>query len=585
MIETPSDASWPSPETDPVTRYALEVVSGQRPAGKWLRRACERHLWDSARAAAGTSAYRWRPELALKAIGLFRLFRHYKGEWGGQPIVLEPWQAFGVGSLFGWVEQDTGLRRFRNAFWELCRGNGKSTIAAGILILLTFFDDEPGAEGYAFATKKDQARIVFRTARQMVLRSPAIREFVTPLRHNLHCEDTESKLEALGADADTLDGLRPQCAVGDELHKQATPDLVEVMESGMGTRRQPLLLTLTTTGESDGLETVYGQHLSISHQVLDGFDADFDIPEWFAFIAGADPTDDWQLETTWEKANPNWGVSIKPAFVRKEFRKALANPAEQPKFRRYYCGQRVQALDAYFSLADWDACPPLPSELELRRCPSWIGIDLSSSIDVTAAVQVWRLAEDEIAVRPMFWLPDGLVVEGEAAARAQSLSERGGRDRVPYAQWHAEGHLQLTAGTTIDRTVVRRETVAVAQAWAVVAVCYDPWHAGEMTQAMQDEDHLVLVPIAQRFAMLSQPTKDVRDLILKRRVRHDRNPVMRWMVGNARPRFDDRENVMLCKRRSRGRIDGATALVTAMRGVRLAKPAPTYELLVIGGPR
>src|SRR5687767_14047727 len=219
MSGTNSESSWPSADEDPATLYALQVVHGQQLAGKWVRPACERHLRDKAAAERDETKWRWRPALGNRAIGLFKLFRHYKGKWGGQPVILELWQKFIVASIFGWVDRSSGLRRFRNAFVEMPRGQGKSTLAAGILIILTFFDNESGAEGYSFATKKDQARIVFKTARQMIMRSPALRELITVQRHNLHDEGTESKLEALGANEDTLDGLRPHCAVGDEIHK------------------------------------------------------------------------------------------------------------------------------------------------------------------------------------------------------------------------------------------------------------------------------------------------------------------------------------------------------------------------------
>jgi phage terminase large subunit-like protein len=557
-------------DADPVTAYARAVVDGDQPAGKWLRLAGQRHLRDVAAAAEDpTSVYHWRPDLADKAIRLFRLMKHYKGEWGGHPIVLEPWQQFIVGSVFGWVARETGFRRFRNCFVELARGNGKSTLAAGLLIILTFFDHEPGAEGYAFATKRDQALIVFRTARQMVLRSSAIREFVTVWRHNLHDDTSESKLEALGADADTLDGLRPHAAVGDEIHRHPTADVVEVIESGMGTRRQPLLFLITTAGESDGVDTVYGQQYSISTQVLEGA---VDIPEWFAFIAAADPEDDWAEETTWRKANPNWGVSVKPEFVRKEYQKALANPAEQPKFRRLYLGQKVSTVEAYLSLADWDACPPWPDEATLREAPCWLGLDLSSSVDVTAAVLVWRLGPDEIALRATCWLPGA------------NLEERRRRDRVPYHAW-AGSWLTLTEGNTIDRSEVRRAVAAQAKDWRVKAICYDPWQAAELVQQLQDDDGLPVLAVPQRFATLSEPTKALQALILRRRVRHDANPLLRWMVSNLAVRTDDRENMMPCKKRSRGRIDGLQATITALTQALVKPPAEsvyaTRDLLVL----
>jgi phage terminase large subunit-like protein len=301
------------------------------------------------------------------------------------PVRLEPWQQFIVGSLMGWVHRDTGMRRFRNAFIEVPRGQGKSTLAGGLMVILTFFDNESGAEGYSFATMKDQASICFRAGQQMLSRSldEDMKSHVTVTKYNLHSLATDSRMLALSSDSNTLDGLRPHFAVADEVHRHPSPALIEVMESGMGTRMQPMLFEITTAGEEDA--SVYGQHRLLSERILD---QTVPLEEWFCFIAAADPDDDWTQESTWIKANPNWNVSVKPDFIRKECKKALANPAEQAKFRRLYLGQKVQALESYFSLDDWKACPDLPEDAELLRVPCWMGLDLSSSIDVTAAVLV-----------------------------------------------------------------------------------------------------------------------------------------------------------------------------------------------------
>ena len=534
-------------------------MAGSVPAGKWHRAACARHLADMRASRTAVFPYRWEPIRAHKFFRFTRLCRHYKGEWAGQRIILAPWQQFALGSIFGWVHKKTQLRKYRNGFWEFPRGQGKSTMMGLVLLYLTFFDGEGGADGYTIATKKDQAKIVFNAARQMVLRSPALRKHISVKRYNLHNDATESRCEPLGANEDTLDGLRPQVAIADEVHKQATPDLIGVVEDGMGTRLQPFMGEITTAGEDDET-TVYGQHLRISHQVLDGA---IDVPEWFAMIAAADPNDDPFAEATWEKANPNYRVSVKPEHVRKVANLAKANPARLVAFCRNYLGLRLEGPDeAYFSRLHWDQCPALPSDDDLRAAPCWIGIDLSSSVDLTAAVLVWRL-DRGLAVRPYFWVP------------AMNVEDRARRDRVPYDAWIAQGLLSVTEGNTIDRTVIRRAVVALANEWRPQAIAYDPWHAGEMTQAMQDEDGLLMVPVPQQFSKLSEPTKRLQAAILEHGVPHDRHPIMRWMVGNARVRTDDKENVMLCKKRSRSRIDGLAAAVTALSLIQHA-PGPNY---------
>lgn len=530
-----------------MTAYAEAIVAGEFPAGKWHRLACQRHLDDQVRAARGEGRWKWRPELALKIIRFFGLLKHFKGEWGGQPIALERWQQFIIGILFGWVDGSTGLRRFRNAFIELPRGNGKSTMVGGLAVFMTFFDGEPGAEGYTFATKKDQAKIVFTAARQMVLRSRVIREFVQVLRHNLHAPDTESKLEALGANEDTLDGLRPHIAIGDEIHKHANPDLVDVIESGMGTRRQPLLVEITTAGEQ--MESVYGYHRNISEQVLDGV---IELDEWFAFVAAADPEDDWTAEATWRKANPNYGVSVKPDFVAKEAKKALANPNEQPKFRRLYLGQRVDAVDSYLPIGAWDACRDTVSDEELRAAPCYIGVDLSSRIDLTAAVNLWVLPDQRIVIRPKLWLP------------SEHLEDRRRRDRVPYPQWRDQGLLETTEGSVVDQQVIRRHLVAQREAWDVREIGYDPWNAHELMQQLKDQDELTVTEVRQGFQSMSAATKRFLELVLQGRLAHGGHAVLRWMAANMKVRTDPNENAMPCKKKSRQRIDGIVAAIIAL---------------------
>lgn len=439
-----------------------------------------------------------------------------------------------------------------------------STIAGGLLVMFGFFLDEGGAEAYSVATKKDQARISFQAGRQMLLRSRTLKKRVEIGKYNVSSLATESKMEALGADADTLDGLRPFIVVVDEVHKLPSSDLIDVMESGMGTRLDPLLFEITTAGADD--ESVYGQHFLLSTRVLD---QTIPLDEWFAFIASADPEDDWTSETTWRKANPNYGVSVKPEFLDKEVRKALANPAEQPRVRRLYLGQKIGSEGGYFSVDDWRACPDLPDDETLKRAPCWIGLDLSSSIDVTAAVLVWKLSEDEFALEPHFWLPK------------DNLQDRAHRDRVPYPLWVEQQYLNVTDGNTVDLGLVRREVAKLAKAWKVRHVCYDPWHAPEFVQNLKDADQVPVLSIKQSYELLSPATKRLQALILQRRIRHDANPLMTWMIGNAITRPDDKGNVLLSKKRSRGRIDGPQALVNVITQAGAKKPEP--QLFFLGG--
>src|SRR5580765_8247462 len=290
-----------------IDAYARDVAARRVPAGKYHRLACVRHLRDRVRERSADFPY----VLDLARVDRFVRFaarlRHYKGEWAGQYIRLQPHQKFRLGSIFGWVHVDTGWRRFRTAYNEIPRKNGKSLEAALVALYATFFDGEAGSEGYCVATKREQAKIVWGDCKRLVL-SSGLRARITVLQANLHRDDTASKLEPLGADHDSTDGLNPHLIINDEMHAQKDRGLLDVMETATGARRQSLNFQITTAG--DDLISPCGDQHHYACQILDRVIED---ETFFAFIAHADEGDDWTLEKTWKKANPNYGVSVKPA--------------------------------------------------------------------------------------------------------------------------------------------------------------------------------------------------------------------------------------------------------------------------------
>jgi hypothetical protein len=313
---------------NPIDAYARDVDSGRIPAGKYHRLACQRHLRDRQREGTPAFPYRFDMAKAQRFASFVGLLKHYKGEWAGTPIQLQPWQLFILGSLFGWVHAETGLRRFRSTYFEVPRKNGKSTIAATAALYLAFFDGEPGAEGYTVATKRDQAKIVFADAKKMV-ESSGLKSRIGVRVANLHRTDTSCKLEPLGADHDSTDGLNPHLVVIDEWHAYKDRGLIDVMETATGARRQPVIFGITTAG-NDPVSPCGDQH-DYACKVLDGVLVDESL---LTFVAHADLEDDWQAETTWAKANPNWNVSVKPDDMRALARKAANMPPRPPRSSR-----------------------------------------------------------------------------------------------------------------------------------------------------------------------------------------------------------------------------------------------------------
>jgi phage terminase large subunit-like protein len=412
----------------PVTSYARAVAEGQVLTGHLVRLACERHLEDLASGAG--RGLRFDPAAAHHAIEFFGYLRHSKGEWAGQTFTLAPWQAFIVGSLFGWRRAD-GLRRFRTAYCAVPRKNGKSSTSAGIGLYLLVADGERGAEVYSAATTRDQARIVFDEAKRMVASSPALRRRVEPLINNLHVAATASRFMPLSADSSTMDGLNVHGAIIDELHAHKTRGVVDVLDTATGARRQPLLFEITTAGYDR--HSICYEHHDYSGKVLGGVLQD---DSWFAYIAAADEGDDWTSPAVWRKANPNFGISVKEDDLARKAEKAIALPGAQNAFRRLHLNEWTEQAERWIDMAAWDACDG-PVDLEaLRGRPSFGGLDLSTTTDVTALAWVFPPygGDERWRVLSRYFVPE------------DNLRKRAERDRVPYDLWAAQGFIEATSG-------------------------------------------------------------------------------------------------------------------------------------------
>src|SRR5215831_13079073 len=383
---TPNPTRTNSPRTD-LDAYATAVVEGELPAGKYHRLACARHLRDRDRERTPEFPYRFAYPKAERFFRFAEKLRHYKGEWAGRRIVLEPHQRFRLGSLFAWVHVETGLRRFRVSYNELPRKNGKSLEAAIVALYLTFFDHEPGAEGYCIATKRDQAKIVFNDCKRLV-KSSRLRSRIRPLMANLSQESSASKLEPLGADRDSTDGLNPSLVTLDEAHAMKHRGMIDVMETATGSRRQPVINWITTAGNNP--VSPCGDQHHYACQVLEGVIVD---ETFLAFIAHADAEDEWTDEATWRKANPNYGISIKPEDLRALASKAAHIVTAQAAFKQKRLNIWVNNFQPWLSMDGWArgqvALTPAEFFEALRGRPCAIGIDMSSKIDLTAIVAMF----------------------------------------------------------------------------------------------------------------------------------------------------------------------------------------------------
>lgn len=489
------------------------------------------------------------------AVAFFeKLLMHSKGEWAGQPFRLQEWQRDDIiRPLFGWKRAD-GTRRYRHAYIEIPRKNGKSTLCSGIGLYLLLADGEPGAEVYSAAADRDQARIVFDEAKAMVESSPALSEYAKPLRNTIVVHSQRSFYRVLSADAYTKHGLNAHGILFDELHAQPNRELWDVLNTSTGARRQPLMVMITTAGVYDPESICWEQH-EYARQVLDGA---IDDPFFFAYIAAADEDDDWTSPVAWAKANPGLGVTIKHDYLDGECKRALASPAYQNTFRRLHLNQWTAQEERWLDLAAWNACKRELPDLSGRAC--FAGLDLSSTTDISAFVLCFPPKDEDEPywLLPFFWIP------------RDNLFERVRRDRVPYDAWLRDGLLEATPGNVIDYYYIEQTVRNLATEYDIQEIAFDRWGATLLYQRLE-EARQTMIQFGQGFASMSPPMKEFLKLVLSQRIAHNGNPVLRWMVDNVVARSDPAGNIKPDKAKSRNRIDGVVASIMALdRAVRYA---------------
>jgi phage terminase large subunit-like protein len=490
--------------------------------------------------------------------------KHYKGEWAGKPVILRPFQVFRLCSVFGWVHRSTGLRRFRIAYNELPRKNGKSLEAAIVVLYATFFDGEPGAEGFCLATKREQARIVFNDARALVL-SSGLRAVILPLTHTLSNLDTASKLEPISADSKTLDGLNAQVAVTDEFHAHPDRRLVDVVETSMGARRQPIHWQITTAGDS--MQSPCGDQHMYAIEVLEQRVTD---DTFFAFIAAADEGDDWTDPATWAKANPNFGISLYPDYFRALVTKALAIPGAAAEFKQKHLNQWINAGTPWLSIDHYKKGQTAWSFDDMRGQVCYIGIDLASKLDLMAAAAVFPPTPERRSWRAWVWawVPD------------EAIRERARRDRTPYDTWAELGELETVPGPRLSYRPVRALINQIKTTVTIEKIAIDPWHASEITEDLIAIDGFPaesVVEVPQTYAGISAAALECEAAIVEALLDCAGRVVVEMAVGNAVVQRDGKGNLFPVKNRSRGRIDPLMAVIIGIAAA-LRAPRPTLSV-------
>lgn len=543
------------------TAYALDVTGGRVVTGTLVRKAAEKHLamldaWRSGE----TPDLRWSARDANDACEFFGELRQYKGRWAGQPLQLLDWQAFCVGSIFGWQRRTPEfgwVRLYREAYISVARKNGKTTMCAGLGLWLLDYDGEAAAEVYFAASKRDQARIAFDAAVAIVRQNANLQRRVRhlPSVNKLVVLETASVLLPLGRDSDSEHGLNPSAAVIDELHALRTRDLVDALDTATAARTQPLIVFITTAGV-EGV-SIFTETDDRARRVLLGVSRD---PAMFVYCATLDPDDDWQDPRTYAKANPSLGVTVMAEDLEAELDKAIATPGRQGVFRRLRLNQRTSAETTWLDIGQWDRAAA--AELQ-RRGKRLIGVDLGGRQSLSAAAAV-TVDATGIDIDLKFWLPEELLSEAEE------------RDEVPYRAWAEEGWLRLTPGNYRDDQLIADDLSEWAGAAGTLELDLDQWNSTTLVPLLQDRGFTVVV-IAQTYGQLSPAVALLESKLQDGKVRHRGNPVMRWNIANTSLSENGqggRKPIKSDKLRTRRRIDGVSAVLDALARVAEAEEEP-----------
>lgn len=497
----------------------------------------------------------WFDEAAAAHAAEFfpRFLRHSKGEWAGKPFDLLDWQRDKlIYPLFGWMRPD-GTRRFRKGYVEIPKKNGKSTIGAGISLYLLVADGEPGAEIYSAAADKDQAGIVYGEAANMVEASPKLSALLIIRRSvkRILYEKTRSFYRVLSSEAATAEGKNIHGLIFDELHAQRTRALWDALTYGGRSRKQPLLIAITTAGsDTDGI--CYEQH-DYAKAVLDPNTRDPDT-DFFAFIAAAEREEDWTSPEVWKKANPSFGITIKADAFAGECREAQRELRKQNAFRRYSLNQWTEQETRWIDMALWNECDGKIDLKGLEGQSCIAGLDLSVSRDLTALVLVFK-QKDRFIWLPYFW------------ATRERAEEYEQKHNLKWKIWGAAGLIELQDSATIDYRAIREKIDGdLGKKYRILEIAFDPFNAHQLIRELGEECGFEMVQFRQGYLSMSPPCKGFEEALRAKKIVHGDHPVLRWMAGNVAISQDDRGNIAPVKPKqdSPKKIDGIVAGVMAM---------------------
>lgn len=528
-------------------QYPVDVIAGNVIAGKHIKKACERFfsLMDDDR-------YMFLEEKVDKVIRLYHHLRHFKGRHSGKPFVLEPWQEWIIASIYGFYNKSDGSRLTQTVYIEVARKNGKTALAAGIGLNALINDDEDGAEVYFAANSKDQVKIsAWPLCSNFAKAFDPKEKYLKVYRDTINFDKTISWLKVLAADSTKLDGPNPSTFILDEYHAAKSNSLKAVLESGQGTRDNPLEIIITTAG-FDKLGPCYELRTTAT-EILNGLKED---DSFFMAIYSLDEKDDWKDEANWIKSNPNMDVTVKSSYLRKEVRKAMNTPSDEVNVKTKNLNMWCDSSDVWIPDDYILACSRKVDLADFTTNDDcFAGIDLSSTSDLTC-VSFMIPKDGKLYFKTLYYLPE------------EALETK--KNKEQYSEWVRLGFLKLTPGNVVDYDYILDDILSVDKRLYIVKVGYDSWNATQFVINATDKG-LPMEPVSQSIGNFNRPTKEMERVILSGNVVIDNNPITRFCFRNVVMKLDHNGNTKPSKEYRDKKIDGVISMIEAM-GVCLMTP-------------
>ncbi len=497
--------------------------------------------------------YIFDEEKANRPIKFIETFcKHSKGEWAGKPVILELFQKAYISALFGFIDKDTGLRRFKESMFYVARKNGKSTMLSGIAAYMLVADGEAGAEIYSCATKKDQAKLVFDETLNMIKQSPYLSKHIKKRKTDLYFPITMSKFQPLGKNSDTLDGLNAHCVIIDELHGVKDRNLYEVMKQSQSARRHPLLIMITTAGTVR--ECIFDDMYEYACNIVDG---NFEDDTFLPILYELDKKEEWLIPECWGKANPALGTIKKFDDLERKVDKAKNSPKDLSGVLTKDFNIRDTLSNAWLTFDDINNTETFNIE-DFRNCYAIGGADLSITTDLTCATLLLMDKNTQKRyIHQMYWLP------------SENFEQRVKLEKIPYDIWLKRGLLRLCNGNSINYGDVTQWFVEMLNNYGITPlwIYYDSYSAKYWVEEME-QNGFKMVRCIQGAKTLSLPMQQLGADLKAKKINYNNSPILKWCLTNTGVQEDRNGNIVPIKNQSaKQRIDGLASMLDSYVGL------------------